>query len=222
MRVGAGPEPTAPGATVDRPPSYTQGTRLTLSTRRCRSSVLMCSSETLRSTAPRIAFSFTSRCSFTRCDAPRRASRVSCCRGARSHRAMALNARAVRLCRRPVQCLKRLERCPTRADGSKALLTLATGAHLVPGDAGWPLGTLVPQPKAAADAGTWGRPVTCASLRAQPTPPPPPPRGRLQRRSATTCASCARRSCHGCSIACSRDQTAAPTSTGSRSRGASS
>ena len=52
-----------------------------------------------------------------------------------------------------VQCLKRIERAATKAEAAKALVPLASGTHLLPGDAGWPLGTLIPQPKTVADTG---------------------------------------------------------------------
>jgi actin related protein 2/3 complex subunit 3 len=42
-------------------------------------------------------------------------------------------------------CLKRAK--ATRAEGARELATLASGAHLAPGDAGWPLSQIVAAPK---------------------------------------------------------------------------
>ena len=46
-------------------------------------------------------------------------------------------------------CLKRAK--PARAEGTRELQTLASGAHLAPGDAGWPLLQIVPAPKSAEE-----------------------------------------------------------------------
>ena len=40
---------------------------------------------------------------------------------------------------------------PARAEGTRELQTLASGAHLAPGDAGWPLLQIVPAPKSAEE-----------------------------------------------------------------------
>jgi actin related protein 2/3 complex subunit 3 len=37
-------------------------------------------------------------------------------------------------------------------DATRELSTLAQGGHYIPGDAGWPLGGLMPAPKAPAEA----------------------------------------------------------------------
>jgi hypothetical protein len=70
---------------------------------------------------------------------------------AKHHRALSRSIFAV------LQCLKKLERVPTKAEAAKVLAPLASGGHLMPGDPGWPLGTLIPQPKSAADAGEQAR-----------------------------------------------------------------
>ena len=46
-------------------------------------------------------------------------------------------------------CLKRAK--PAKADGQRELATLASGNHLAPGDAAWPLGQVIPAPKSAED-----------------------------------------------------------------------
>jgi actin related protein 2/3 complex subunit 3 len=46
-------------------------------------------------------------------------------------------------------CLKRAK--PARAEGARELQTLASGNHLAPGDAGWPLAQIVPAPKGAEE-----------------------------------------------------------------------
>lgn len=50
-----------------------------------------------------------------------------------------------------LQALKRCSGRP-RADAARELHTLASGPHVVPGDAGWPLGSLLPAPKTAVEA----------------------------------------------------------------------
>lgn len=42
----------------------------------------------------------------------------------------------------------------SRADATRELTTLAAGPHYIPGDAGWPLGTLLPAPKTPQEADT--------------------------------------------------------------------
>jgi hypothetical protein len=45
------------------------------------------------------------------------------------------------------QCLKRIEKKPVKAEAVKELMQLAQGAHFIPGDSGWPLGTIIAAPK---------------------------------------------------------------------------
>ena len=48
-------------------------------------------------------------------------------------------------------CLKRAAAKPTRAEGARELQALASGAHLAPGDAGWPLAQIIPAAKSAEE-----------------------------------------------------------------------
>jgi hypothetical protein len=50
------------------------------------------------------------------------------------------------------QCLKRVEKKANKADAARELTTLAQGGHYIPGDAGWPLGGVMPAPRTPADA----------------------------------------------------------------------
>ncbi len=53
-----------------------------------------------------------------------------------------------------VQCLKRVEKKPNKAEATRELSPLVQGAGVIPGDPGWPLGQLMPQPKSAAEQET--------------------------------------------------------------------
>ncbi len=52
------------------------------------------------------------------------------------------------------QCLKKVEKKPNKSEALRELNTLAQGGHFIPGDAGWPLGSLIPGPKTASEAET--------------------------------------------------------------------
>lgn len=65
---------------------------------------------------------------------------------ARSHGDVSLN-----VCN--VQCLKKVEK-KGKDDAARELNALATGQHFIPGDNGWPLGSLLPIPKTGADQET--------------------------------------------------------------------
>lgn len=49
------------------------------------------------------------------------------------------------------QCLKKLEKVATKAEAARVLSALASGAHYAPGDAGWPLGTVIAAPRAGTE-----------------------------------------------------------------------
>ena len=53
------------------------------------------------------------------------------------------------------QALKECEQSPTKAEGAKKLEALKMKKVCAPGDAGWPLGTMFPQPANASEADTW-------------------------------------------------------------------
>ena len=48
-------------------------------------------------------------------------------------------------------CLKRASARAAKADGARELAALASGSHLAPGDAGWPLAQVMPAPKSPAE-----------------------------------------------------------------------
>ncbi len=50
------------------------------------------------------------------------------------------------------QCLKKVEKKANKADALRELMTLAQGGHYIPGDPGWPLGQVMPVPKASNEA----------------------------------------------------------------------
>jgi actin related protein 2/3 complex, subunit 3 len=50
------------------------------------------------------------------------------------------------------QCLKRIEKKPIKAEAVKELMQLAQGAHFIPGDSGWPLGTIIAAPKTQSES----------------------------------------------------------------------
>ena len=52
------------------------------------------------------------------------------------------------------QCLVKCERIEDRATAAKELHNLAIKQFLIPGDSGWPLGTLFPAPADRTEAGT--------------------------------------------------------------------
>ena len=50
------------------------------------------------------------------------------------------------------QCLKKIEKKPVKAEAVKELMQLAQGAHFIPGDSGWPLGSIIAAPKTQSEA----------------------------------------------------------------------
>ena len=50
------------------------------------------------------------------------------------------------------QCLVKFERIEDRAQGAKEMTIMAKGAFVLPGENGWPLGTLFPAPKSKDEA----------------------------------------------------------------------
>ena len=56
------------------------------------------------------------------------------------------------------QCLKRASTKLTKAEGARELSTLASSNHVIPGDAGWPLASIIPAPKNSVEQGEgwWG------------------------------------------------------------------
>jgi hypothetical protein len=49
------------------------------------------------------------------------------------------------------QCLRRAAGKASKGEGARELATLASGAHVAPGDAAWPLGQVIATPKSPAD-----------------------------------------------------------------------
>lgn len=51
------------------------------------------------------------------------------------------------------QVLKRAEKVPTKAEALRQIMPLASGSHVMPGEAAWPLGTLLPAAKSSSEIG---------------------------------------------------------------------
>lgn len=61
---------------------------------------------------------------------------------------------AVILLQATLQCLKKVEKVPTKVEALRQLTALASGSHVSPGDATWPLGSHFPAAKTPAETGT--------------------------------------------------------------------
>lgn len=68
------------------------------------------------------------------------------------------------------ECLKKLQKCPNKAQAQQDLYSLAIARFDIPGDAGFPLNSVYPKPSSPNEAGKWNVAQMFANLTKEVSP----------------------------------------------------